>query len=640
MGAFVGKGESAIEISHQAYADDIALISDKPEGIQEMLKGLAHFTKWSQLEVNVKKCSTSSYLLDSSGHRCSLTKNLKFQNQDIPNLAMDESLKYLGTAVAARRYVKLKSIHAKFNEARALVQKIIRSPLKTVQKIDAVKTFVIPRFDFLMLNGDVSKVQLENMDSFIRGQFNTLLKIPGLPRAFHHMSWRDGGFGYPSLLDRYKVLTIRSFAQMKLSNDTKIRAMMGEFIESEREFRHFTTTTEGSPSFLNWNDEEVARSQGTSSIVNKTRIAVHDMVIKLNFEADGNLMIKHDELELKTKSPTHVGKFLTQKLIRPAWAARMITKCPLKGASFPCYLKSECSNKFLRNTSSRSNAFFRFAVAGRTDALPTRANIQRWYNCPEEKCQRCKEDHKPTLAHILNGCESNSQQKIARHNKVVDVVRRAITRHIIGDLVSGINEDSRIRLEGLSPQTTGLKPDLWFIRKEKGQQWFEMVEIGCPYGRMNATEDTMKRTFNEKKKKYQQLAEEIEKITGFPTHVYPIIVTSMGAVYKHSLTLLKSILKCSDRDLRNLGSWMSEQAILGSLELWIHYQSSIEHTHNCKELLDEAKFAEQAMVEESGEEDKEEEEGEEIGGEDQREVQIEEEMAIHETEETQEADNQ
>jgi hypothetical protein len=124
-GAFDGKGESAIEISHQAYADDIALISQRPEGIQEMLKGLAHFTKWSQMEVNVKKCSTSSYLLDTFGHRCSLTQNLKFQNQDIPNLALDESMKYLGTAVAARRYVKLKSVQAKFNEARALVQKII-----------------------------------------------------------------------------------------------------------------------------------------------------------------------------------------------------------------------------------------------------------------------------------------------------------------------------------------------------------------------------------------------------------------------------------------------------------------------------------------------------------------------------------
>jgi hypothetical protein len=641
MGAFVGEGESAIEISHQAYADDIALISERPEGIQEMLNGLAHFTKWSKMEVNVKKCSTSSYLLDSFGHRCSLTQNLKFQHQDIPNLDIDESMKYLGSAVAARRNVKLKSVQAKFNEARALVQKIIRSPLSTVQKIDAVKTFVIPKFDFSMLNGDVSKVQLEKMDKFIRGQFNTLLKLPGLPRAFHHMSWRDGGFGYPSLIDRYRVLTIRSFAQMNLSNDPKIRAMMSKFIESEREFRHISIATDGSPSFLNWNNPEGARTQGTSSIVNKTKNAVYDMGIRLSFEADGNLLIKKDELELKTKSPTHVGKFLTQKLIRPAWANLMINKYPLKGASFICCQKNECSNKFLRNTySSRSNQFFRFAVAGRTDSLPTRANIQRWYKLPEEKCQRCDGTHEPTLAHIMNGCTSNTQQKIVRHNKVVDVVRRALARHITGDLVGAINEDSRLRLEGLSRQTVGLKPDLWFVRKEKGQEWFELVEIGCPFGRLDDRGDTMERTYKKKWQKYQLLAEEIEKITGFPTHVYPIIVSSMGAVYKKSLTHLKSILKCSDRDLRNIGSWMSEQAILGSIELWIQYQRSIEHTYDCQQLMDDAEFAEQIMVEEKGEEDKEEDEEEETGEEIQREVQIEEESAIHDPEETQEADNQ
>jgi hypothetical protein len=89
---------------------------------------------------------------------------------------------------------------------------------------------------------------------------------------------------------------------------------------------------------------------------------------------------------------------------------------------------------------------------------------------------------------------------------------------------------------------------------EKGEEICELVEIGCPYGRKNATEDTLLGTFTHKKQKYQPLAQEIERITGIPTRVYPIIVSSMGAVYPKSLTHLKSILKCSDRELRNLGS--------------------------------------------------------------------------------------
>jgi hypothetical protein len=66
-GAFVGKDrEKAIEVSHQAYADDIALISERPEGIQRMLESLGHFVKWSKMQVNVKKCATASYLIDEA----------------------------------------------------------------------------------------------------------------------------------------------------------------------------------------------------------------------------------------------------------------------------------------------------------------------------------------------------------------------------------------------------------------------------------------------------------------------------------------------------------------------------------------------------------------------------------------------
>jgi hypothetical protein len=38
---------------------------------------------------------------------------------------------------------------------RIRLEKIIDSPLLTVQKIDAIKTFVLPMLDFIPLNGDV-----------------------------------------------------------------------------------------------------------------------------------------------------------------------------------------------------------------------------------------------------------------------------------------------------------------------------------------------------------------------------------------------------------------------------------------------------------------------------------------------------
>jgi hypothetical protein len=89
-GAFVQIDDNTrIENSMQAYANDIALISEKEEGIEAMLESLDFFTRWSKMEVNVKKCTTASYLLDQDNHRYLLTENFKFQGQDIPNLPLD-----------------------------------------------------------------------------------------------------------------------------------------------------------------------------------------------------------------------------------------------------------------------------------------------------------------------------------------------------------------------------------------------------------------------------------------------------------------------------------------------------------------------------------------------------------------------
>jgi hypothetical protein len=201
-GAFVGSAEDRIEFTVQAYADDIIFISKEANGVRRMLEMLERFVNWSRMEVNVKKCATASYLNDIHRYHCSLAENMKFKNQDIPNLTLAQSLKYLGTAVAPKRRAKLEAIETKLMEMKVRLKKIMESPLLIVQKIDAVKIFLLPTLDFVMLNGDVGEKQLEKMDKHIRGVIDEVLKMRGLPVECHYTSWRDGGLSYPSLIDR------------------------------------------------------------------------------------------------------------------------------------------------------------------------------------------------------------------------------------------------------------------------------------------------------------------------------------------------------------------------------------------------------------------------------------------------------
>jgi hypothetical protein len=54
----------------------------------------------------------------------------------------------------------------------------------------------------MMLNGDVNEKQVIEIDKYIRGRVDEMLKVRGLPVECHHASWRDGGLSYPSLVDR------------------------------------------------------------------------------------------------------------------------------------------------------------------------------------------------------------------------------------------------------------------------------------------------------------------------------------------------------------------------------------------------------------------------------------------------------
>jgi hypothetical protein len=178
------------------------------------------------MEVNVNKCATASYLIDVNQRRSSLANSLMFKGQPISNLTLTQSLKYLGIPVTARKTLKLEVVETKLTEMKIQLKKIVESLLLIVLKIYAMKTFILPTFDFMMLNEDVGEKQVTEMDKYIRKRVDEMLKVRGLPVECHHASCRDGGLSYPSLVDRRRVLMIRSFTQMMMSRDETVCTAM------------------------------------------------------------------------------------------------------------------------------------------------------------------------------------------------------------------------------------------------------------------------------------------------------------------------------------------------------------------------------------------------------------------------------
>jgi hypothetical protein len=474
--------------------------------------------------------------------------------------------------------VKLEATEAKLTEMKIRLKKIMDSQLLIVQKIDAMKTFVLPMLDFIMLNGDIGEMALMKMDKYIRGRVDELLKVRGLPIECHHASWKDGGLSYPSLIDRRRVLMIKSFTQMVTSKDEKVKKAMRWFTESERIYR--IIEQDRNAQFLNW--EKLERRRGTASIIARTKNTCYKLGISLKMN-DDEMIIKSGESELKTKIATGIGRFLTQKLVRSKKYEKLIQH-PVHEMSSTTLKDSATSNAMLTDIyTRRSDAFFRFTVVGRADCLPTPANLRRWFNDRgNEDCPRCDKGRKQTLAHILNECTPNYNLMTKRHNRLAEVTRRAVVKFIGRYLQSEIRENQRANQAGLPEELKTLRPDMMFrqrdrsTRRDRGegqgedreQNITEIIEFSCPYSCISHDRDTLEKTYETKRTKYEELARTLSTIRNEKVRVMPIIVSSIRAIYGPSMKDLQKVLRCSNNEMKKLERKMSETVIFGSWEIW------------------------------------------------------------------------
>jgi hypothetical protein len=132
FGMYIGPLDNRIGFTVQTDTDDVIFISNKAIGIRKTLSVLESFVEWSHMEVNVNNCATASYILDAGHYHRSFPEQLISKNHEIRNLALAESLKYLGTAVSARGTVKLEALEAKLTAMKVRLQKIMESSLPVV----------------------------------------------------------------------------------------------------------------------------------------------------------------------------------------------------------------------------------------------------------------------------------------------------------------------------------------------------------------------------------------------------------------------------------------------------------------------------------------------------------------------------
>jgi hypothetical protein len=148
LGYEYGKfGETEFKIV-QAYTDGVLLFARSREGLEKILELVKEFLEFTGIRLNPKKCTAFKY-----GRGDKYVTNVQLKDVDTGNVTIlpwiedNDVFKYLGIPLGKKKTGKLEYSHSLFNKVDLLLDRLEKSGLKISQIINAVKMFVLPKFD-------------------------------------------------------------------------------------------------------------------------------------------------------------------------------------------------------------------------------------------------------------------------------------------------------------------------------------------------------------------------------------------------------------------------------------------------------------------------------------------------------------
>jgi hypothetical protein len=187
-----------------AFADDLALISQTLCGMRRMLLKLELYSKWAKIQVNASKCaftgresSATSLARRTPLADCTMTIN----NNRLPFLPPEKPYKYLGIMIT----LKLDACtHYEYlsRDIKHRISLIRKAPLTDIDFRLVIETLVISKIEYTLQTGILCRTQIDSLQTLL---YPTLIKeaygvtCNGCPREVLHFQPETGGLGIPNL---------------------------------------------------------------------------------------------------------------------------------------------------------------------------------------------------------------------------------------------------------------------------------------------------------------------------------------------------------------------------------------------------------------------------------------------------------
>lgn len=358
------------ELGAMAYADDIILVSETFEGLRKLVQISENFFKSVHLHLNPEKTMYFGWKYDSY---------LKWFDYSLPEIEVagvlikptprNKPIRYLGIDFYCN-----KPSRATTDTTIRQLNAIKKAALKPFQKMECIKTLLIPKHLYAVANSLSYFQDGEYIDKHFRMTIKDILHLPqSFPTSHVHMPAKRGGLGLINIQEVGAEIQFKAFCRLqRINNDFINQLVPSVLIKHIEQLSKFLQIPMG---ITSRKDVDTATKEG------RTR-RYREMKTKYNNKS----LFSHE-----------------QNVLGNAW---LRPDCH--------YLKDGDRIKALRL---------------RTNLVPTRVLTHRLASDPSSRlCRRCHRKEE-TACHILQDCAELHLPRVERHNYIVSQIVRLIKKN-------------------------------------------------------------------------------------------------------------------------------------------------------------------------------------------------------------------
>jgi len=577
-------GETRLTVC--ALADDLALFADSADNLQRRITATSEAASIVGLRFRPEKCAVVARCANDE-----LPARIILQGARIPCVDRDHAVTYLGAPQG------LSQPRAEFEQATLSLIRDINllkaCSLAPWQKLDALRTFLLPRLDYLCrARYAPGKKALEDVDSALIAFCREICSLTTCTSTTHYIFGHraNGGLGLVRLVRNAQILHVTQACRMLTAEDPTIVGVARHRLASAIDrAKGDATTDEGVTRFLGGDglsDQErlrtITQRSRHTSFWSDVRRCLLDLGVRLNFVGGRLQSLTHSgkaEKPIGRRRPNAtpiekpavevdlLPRLCTQKLRQFArdaetaeWKARRVQGAVARCLELDPYATH---SRFIWSGTGVSYRTWRFAFRARLQVLHTRVQLTRYANARGNQaqssshlCRVCRSSPE-TLEHVLDHCKPLFRMVTDRHNRIVKRLADALPR-----------STAKVLLDKQPVADIRRRPDLT-VWTEKGEA--VLVDVTCPF---ESGEGALEAAFQRKEDHYAGLARAMLTGDVRSAVVRPFVVGALGGWHPGNEQCLESlgIPRYRRKLLREL---CVADAISGSEAIWSRVEAGL-----------------------------------------------------------------